>query len=347
MEENDLFNKWQRAYRPGKEGSEHLYRLHKSTQTGLKNRWSTGAVFLDVEKAFDSVWHDGLRYKINQYGLPDKIIRLLASFIQKRTIAVRIHEEYSISVPLNAGTPQGSVLSPLLFLIYVNDIPIDPKNKIQVSQFADDLGLWSQDRNTNRIQIRLQAALKDLEAWCSIWRIKLNPTKTQVTLFTKKRRNNKLKLKLFGQDIEETNNPTLLGITVDKTLTYKHHISNITQKANGRINLLRMLRGTNWGASPKTLLHLYKSFIRPVLEYGNAVTADCNNARLKTVATIERKALKIALRLPIYTPSALVYEAADITPIRQRLIENQEKTLNRIKHSKLMNELEQNIISMQ
>ena len=86
--------------------------------------------------------------------LPNKIIRLMSSFISDRTITVKIIDEMSDKVKLNAGTPQGSVLSPLLFLMYVNDIPVDPmKNQVKISQFADDLGMWTFGPNATYVQI--------------------------------------------------------------------------------------------------------------------------------------------------------------------------------------------------
>ena len=162
---------------------EHILRLTDDTLTGLQaNRLV--AVFIDVEKAFDSVWHTGLRYKLMNSELPSKIIRLMCSFISDRTITV----EMSDKVKPNAGTPQGSVLSPLLFLMYVNDIPVDPmNNQVKISQFADDLGMWTFGPNATHVQYRIHKTLSALEKWCSKWRIKLNAKKTQLIVLKKKK----------------------------------------------------------------------------------------------------------------------------------------------------------------
>ena len=156
MEDEGHFNKWQRAYLRQKEAGEHVFRLGTTAKKSTEGKWYTGAVLLDVEKAFDSVWHAGLKYKIiTKYGLPNKMLRILSSFVDDRTIKVKIGDSISKVVKLNAGTPQGSVLSPILFLMYVNDLPIDSVNKTAASQFADDMGLWASSPCYNRVIIRL------------------------------------------------------------------------------------------------------------------------------------------------------------------------------------------------
>ena len=140
-----------------------------------------GAIFSAVEKAFDSVWHDVLRYKL--MNLPKKIVRLISSFLSDRTIKGNCCNNCLEEVTLNTGTPQGSVLSPLLFIIYVNDIPDMSWLKVRLSQFADDMGIWTHAANAKWIKIKLSKALKLIEAWCSKWRIKLNAGKTVWTVW--------------------------------------------------------------------------------------------------------------------------------------------------------------------
>ena len=178
LEKRKFFNQWQLGYRNKRCAMEHILRLTVDALTGLQANRLGVAVFIDVEKAFDSVWHNGFRYKLMNSELPNKIIRLMSSFISDTTITVKINDEMSDKVKLNAGTPQGSVLSPLLFLIYVNDIPVDPmNNQVKISHFADDLGMWTFGPNATYVQYRINKTLSALEKWCSKWRIKLNAKK--------------------------------------------------------------------------------------------------------------------------------------------------------------------------
>ena len=142
------------------------------------------AAFLDVEKAFINIWRNGLTYKIYQLGLPTKFCRQLSDFLVGRVIQVKTEGFLSRKVYTKAGVPQGSNLSPLLFLIYVNDMPNPSHHQTNKSQFADDAGQWALSKNINLAAEYLQRDLDKLGRWCAKWRIKLNPEK-KVIIFSK------------------------------------------------------------------------------------------------------------------------------------------------------------------
>ena len=143
--------------------------------------------FLDVEKAFDNVWHNGLRYKIHRLDLPTKLCRWLSDFLVGRVIQVKIEGFLSPKVYPKAGVPQGSNLSPLLFLIYVNDMLNPTHHQTNKSQFADDAGQWTVSKNIDLAAEYLQRDPDKLARWCAKWRIKLKPEKTKVIIFSKSR----------------------------------------------------------------------------------------------------------------------------------------------------------------
>ena len=145
------------------------------------------AAFLDIDKAFDKVWHNGLRYKIYQLDLPTKLCRWLSDFLVGRVIQVKIEGFLSPKVYPKAGVPQGSNLSPLLFLIYVNDMPNPTHHQTNKSQFVDDAGQWAVRKIIDLAAEYLQRDLDKLARWCAEWRIKLNPEKTKVIIFSKSR----------------------------------------------------------------------------------------------------------------------------------------------------------------
>ena len=336
MNRKQLINKWQRAYLARKEANEHVFRLGTQLRHFRQLRWHTGILLFDVEKAFDSVWHNGIRYKLRGYQLPDYLIRILSSFLMDRQITVKINNNTSEKVTLNAGTPQGSVISPLLFILYVNDLPIHPNNKLEVSQYADDLALWTSAKSLDFVKIRLQRGIDDLLLWCSIWRIKLNNTKTQYLVTSDKE--TRLRITINQDEIKPDKTASLLGVTFDKQLTFSAHIDIISDKARKRLNLLRCLKGTEFGANHLVIMKTYKAYIRPILEIGYVVTSDASENQLRKLQVIQNQAIRIAYNLPRTTSIKILHETSELDPIRDRLSHLKTKAIARFGQHSLLNE---------
>ena len=147
LEDDSFFSKYQSGFRKSKSTNDHLFRLSQTIMESFNRGEHVIAAFLDVEKAFDNVWHNVLRYKIYQLGLPTKLCRWLSDFLVGRVIQVKIEGFSSPNVYPKAGVPQGSNLSPLLFLTYVNDMPNPIHHQSNKSQFADDAGQWAVCKN--------------------------------------------------------------------------------------------------------------------------------------------------------------------------------------------------------
>ena len=227
------------------------------------------AAFLDVEKAFDNVWHNDLRFKIFQLDLPTKMTRWLSDFLVGRLIQVNVNSFFSSQISPKAGVPQGSVLSPLLFLIYVNDLPTPHHKQNSLSQFADDTAQWAFSRNVRIAAKLLQQDLLTLAMWCAKWRIKLNPVKNKVIIFSRSAlaRKTELNLKLYGETLKIYPQVKFLGITFDSQLNFKKHFEDILDRCNTRYHRLRLLVNKKWGPSPATLIQIYKQCVRPIFEY--------------------------------------------------------------------------------
>ena len=178
------------------------------------------AAFLDVEKAFDNVWHNGLWYKIFRLDLSTKMTRWLSDILVGRVTQVDVNGFLSNQVNPKAGVPKGSVLSPLLFLIYVNDLPTPHHKQNSLSQFADDTAQWAFSLNVRFAARFLQQDLLNLSMWCAKWRIKLNPEKTKVITFSRSvlARKTEPNLKLYGETLKVYPQVKFLGITFDSQL---------------------------------------------------------------------------------------------------------------------------------
>ena len=147
LEDIGFKNKYQSGFRQNKSTDDHLFRLSQSVMKSFNRREHVVAAFLDVEKAFDNVWHNGLRYKIFMLDFTDKMTRWLSDFLVGRVIQVSSNGFLSDQISPIAGVPQGSLLSPLLFLIYVNHVPKPHHRQNSKSQFADDTAPWAASKN--------------------------------------------------------------------------------------------------------------------------------------------------------------------------------------------------------
>ena len=219
------------------------------------------AAFLDVEKAIDNVWHNGLRFKNFQLDLPTKMTRWLSDVLVGRLIQVNVNNFFSNQINPRAGVPQGSFLSPLLFLIYVNDLPTPHHKQNSVSHFADDTAQWAISLNVHIAAKRLQQDLLKLAMWCAKCRIKLNSTKTKVIIFSRSilARKTELNLKLYRETLKLYPQLKFLGITFDSQLNFRKHFEEILDRCNTRHHCLRLLVNKKWGHSPATILQIYNN----------------------------------------------------------------------------------------
>ena len=181
------------------------------------------AAFLDAEKVFDNVWHNGLRYKIYQLDLPTKLCRWLSDVLVDRVIQVKIESFFSLKVCPKAGVPQDSKRSPSLFLIYVNDMPNPSHHQTNKSQFADNAGQWPLSKNIYLAAEYLQMDLDKLARWCAKWWIKLNPEKIKVIIFSKSPTAIKTEsaLSLYNDLLSHYPHIKFKGITIDNRMTFR------------------------------------------------------------------------------------------------------------------------------
>lgn len=190
----------QHAFRAGHSTTTRLITLVDDLTKKQCDKEKTVAVFLDVAKAFDRVWHQGLIYKLLLENIPHPLVKLIDSFLTDRSFTIKINDHLSMPRKIEAGVPQGSCLSPLLYLLYTNDFPI--LKSVTVSLFADDTLLYASNRNYKYAVLALQRQLNTTQNWFTKWRIQLNVSKTVAVIFGPLSQNHHMKLKIQNQLLE-------------------------------------------------------------------------------------------------------------------------------------------------
>ena len=244
-----------------------LTRLLHTMYEALDNGKNVFAVFYDLSKAFDRVWHRGLLAKMEHLGVTGKALNWVAGYLQDRRQKVQLEEASSSWQSIPAGVPQGSILGPLFFLIYTHDLPDAVEAGVECDQFADDTALLSIHSNRDAAVANMQLGVNDTTRWLDDWRLQVNVLKTYAMEITRSTLPHpKPHILLGGSRLEVTSRQKHLGLDITATLSWKEHIASILQKAARVLGVLRRLRRSLSQAALRTI---YICYIRPILEYAS------------------------------------------------------------------------------
>ena len=243
----------QAGFRPGKSCTGQLLNLTQHIEDGFEKGLITGAAFVDLSAAYDTVNHRILVKKLFDLTKDLKFTELIQTMLSNRRFFVDLDGSHSRWRIQKNGLPQGSVLAPLLFNIYTNDQPIHPGTRSFI--YADDLCIASQCDTFEGVEASLSSALEGLIPYYASNHLRANPDKTQISAFHLKNRvaNRQLKVTWYGKAIQHTPNPVYLGVTLDRSLTYKNHIFKTKKKVSARNNILKKLANTKWGSDASTI----------------------------------------------------------------------------------------------
>ncbi|PJE77995.1 hypothetical protein CI610_03074 [invertebrate metagenome] len=294
LESSGIINEEQSGFRKGRSTLDPLLRLTSDIKKGLNLKRSTLAVFLDLEKAYDLIWHDGLLVSLKNHGITGNIFKFVSSFLKNRKIQVRIHDTLSDQYELENGVAQGSVISPTLFNIYINTLSQTLHNKTKLAQFADDGCIWSTGKNIRYLTKHIQTTLTAINEWANKWGFKPSKQKTIAMYFSKSK---KLPELYLGQTkLKFEKQVRYLGMIIDHKLTWSKHIQYVKETCQKAINTMRYISGCKFGANKTTQLMLYKALVRSRLDYGCQVYNTASDTVLKHLDVIQHSALRVALR---------------------------------------------------
>ena len=337
LNEKNFLNPCQAGFTKGRNSHEHLFCLSQDISNGFKKRKCTLGLFLDVKAAFDAVWKNGLKHKIKRIGLSNQIKNLLYAYLDNRTLRVCVNGVWSEVVELRAGTPQGGVLSPILHLIYVNDLTKNlDLTSLSASQYADDTGLWVTRNTVTEAKNDLQAEMSKVEQWCQKWQVTLNPTKSKLVLFSKCPRHKKeveengLSIKVFGESVNSVPEAEYLGVIFDSRLTWEPQTKKILSKSFKSLNLLRLISSLARRHRPDNLLKIYNSTIRSIFEYSSLCITNAAETHIEKIQIVQNQALRLVLGTPSYVAIKDLHDCAGAKTVKDHLKEFARKRLTAI-----------------
>ena len=302
-----------RQYRSTEDQTTHLAQAIEDAFQAKKVMLAT---FIDFQKAFDKVWKDGLLVKLLRSGIHGNMYRWTKSYLHNRRARVLVNGQCGKKVLLRQGVPQGGVLSPTLFILFINDIVADLPKGIHAALYADDLVLWCAEEYSTTATYRMQLALDKLTTWTRKWCVTINKEKSSATLFTMSPKAQAGKLTLEDTELMVVDEQTYLGVTYDKQLTWRQHIKRAESKARRKLNIMRKLAGTTWGASGKILKQVYQSTVRPHLEYGASAWMTAAQTHQHTLEKVQNQALRIMTGSMRSTPIVKMEQTAGLPPLK-------------------------------
>ena len=292
LEEKNLLSSYQHGFRKERSTSGAVYQLLERINLNMDRRIPTLVTYIDFKKAFDCVQFDILLRKIDKLGLNSHIPKWLKSYLANRQQRVMANGVTSNILDIRQGVPQGSILGPLLYLIYADDLK-EVIKKCGFAFYADDTVLYLVHANFVRAKSNMKRNLCAINRWCRKNGIYMNTNKTKFMIFGSKHTLAKVKdfkLVIEGQEIERVLSYTYLGITLDPSLTFDKHVSKLVIRVTNRV---RQLKSMHTFLTSRAALLVYKNMILPIVEYGDfflSATTKCNRDKLQV---LQNKALRV------------------------------------------------------
>lgn len=291
MEANNYLSSYQHGFISKRSCTTNLLATMDAWTEALDRGSAVDAVYLDFSKAFDSVPHLRLLEKLKGYGFKGKILAWIADFLIGRRQRVCVNACYSDWEIVTSGVPQGSVLGPILFVIFINDLPETVQSLCQM--YADDSKVYSEVENET-MKEKLQADLDNLMVWANKWQMRFNADKCHVVHLGQ--RNCNFSYYMGKQDTNERVELTAslvekdLGVQVDSELTFSKHIECQVNKANKLVGLIR--RSFSY-IDKESMRQLFTALVRPHLEFANVIWSPRFQKDIKLIEKVQRRATKV------------------------------------------------------
>ncbi len=288
--------------------TQNIYNTYEEKEHGI-------GIFLDLSKAFDTLNHNLLLKKLEWYGIRGKALEWYTSYLNNRKLFIKYNNSESDFFDLHYGVPQGSILGPLLFILYINDLPCALKHSRPIL-FADDTSLYLSHRSLKEVTIRANEELAQLHEWFKANRMSLNVSKTHYIHFTLKSDTIMTsKIEIDGMLVEEKEVLKFLGIHLDTVLNWNHHITSIKNKVNSALYAMNRVKNYIPFSYMKTL---YFTLVQSHIEYGLILFGNANQSNMKKLQTVQNKAIRIITKSLNNCSTTSLYKELRILKINEQ-----------------------------
>ena len=250
-----------------------LLDIYDKISSALSNRLHTIGIFLDLSKAFDTIDHNILLTKLHHYGIRGTPLALLTDYLHNRKQFTSFNSHSSGLLPVPCGVPQGSILGPLLFLLYVNDIP-NASRSLSFILFADDTNIFLSHHDLRALVQTFNTEITHVIDWFKANKLSLNVSKTNFIHFKTGNKTNKIKITIDNTDIKPVDSSKFLGVIIDQNLNWHKHITKITNQISRSLGIIKKFRSI---LPSNILFSLYNTLILPYISYCNVAWANTNH----------------------------------------------------------------------
>jgi len=292
LESNNILAENQFGFRSNHSCESQLLITIDDFAKALDNKLQVDVGILDFSKAFDKVSHPRLLHKLNYYGIQGNMSNWLKAFLSDRTQQVMVNGSLSSQCNVTSGVPQGSVLGPVLFLVYINDIVADIRSQIRL--FADDCLIYRTIRSHEDHMI-LQEDLNNLSKWADSWKMMFNVSKCSIMQISMAHHKSTFAYTMYGDPLSIATEHRYLGILINDKLSWRPHIDQLCHKAN---QLLGFLQRNLRGCSRSLKEHSYKQMILPIIEYCSAIWDPHHQNAIHKLEMIQHRAARFVLNKP-------------------------------------------------
>lgn len=321
LQQRNLIPSHQFGFRASHSTIEQVHRIVDITEKAMENKDVCTAIFLDVAQAFDRVWHQGLLYKLYR-DLPNHYYEIFESYLSDRFFRIKQEGEYSMLKPIKAGVPQGSVLGPILYLLYTRDIPVP--NTIKMATFADDTAILATGSTYQNATNKLQNALDETEIWFKKWRMQLNEAKSIHIYFTNKKISY-IPIYINSKQIPYANTAKYLGMTLDTKMRWKEHVKKKVEEMKIKFRQMYWLIGPNSGVSLSNKILLYLQVIKPIWTYGLQLWGCAKLNQINMIQKMQNKILRTIVKAPWYIRNEDLHRDLGIQTVKEEILSSAQK----------------------